>query len=97
MMVMMFVSGLLGMTSYNIRISATQKYVPDEKKGRFNGAFGTLSTVGAIAGEAAAGALSLMISERTVVVLANALCLLAALSWIGGRRKEVKKIYNVET
>ena len=97
MMVMMFLSGLLGMTSYNIRISATQKYVPDEKKGRFNGAFGTLSTVGAIAGEAAAGALSLVISEKAVVVLANALCLLAAVIWIGGRKQEVKKIYNVET
>ncbi len=97
MMVMMFVTGLLGMTSYNIRISATQKYVPDEKKGRFNGAFGTLSTVGAIAGEAIAGALSLAVSERAVVVIANALCLTAALVCIGGRKKDVAKIYNVET
>ncbi len=97
MMVMMFITGLLGMTSYNIRISATQKYVPDEKKGRFNGAFGTLSTVGAIAGEAIAGALSLAVSERAVVVIANALCLTAALVCIGGRKKDVAKIYNVET
>ena len=97
MMVMMFVTGLLGMTSYNIRISATQKYVPDERKGRFNGAFGTLSTVGAIAGEAIAGALSLAVSERAVVVIANALCLTAALACIGGRKKDVAKIYNVET
>lgn len=97
MMGMMFVTGLLGMTSYNIRISATQKYVPDEKKGRFNGAFGTLSTVGAIAGEAIAGALSLAVSERAVVVIANALCLTAALVCIGGRKKDVAKIYNVET
>ncbi len=97
MMAMTFTIGLLGMTSYNIRIAATQKYVPDEKKGRFNGAFGTLSTVGAFAGEAAAGALSLAVSERTVVVLANALCLLAALVFIGGRKKDVERIYNVET
>lgn len=97
MMAMTFTTGLLGMTSYNIRIAATQKYVPDEKKGRFNGAFGTLSTVGAFLGQAAAGALSLAVSERTVVVLANALCLLAALIFIGGRKKDVERIYNVET
>ena len=39
MMVSCFLTGILGVTSYTIRISATQSYVPDEKKGRFNGAF----------------------------------------------------------
>ena len=37
--------GVLGVTSYTIRISATQSYVPHEKKGRFNGAFNMLNTV----------------------------------------------------
>ena len=97
MAVMTFLSGLLGMTSYNIRIAATQKYVPDDMKGRFNGTFGTLSTIGALAGEALAGALSLVMSERPVVVIANALCLVAAIVFIGGRKKEVGRIYNVET
>ncbi|HAE16014.1 MAG TPA: hypothetical protein DCG51_05630, partial [Erysipelotrichaceae bacterium] len=39
MFILMLFSGLLGVTSWTIRISATQAYVPDEKKGRFNGAF----------------------------------------------------------
>lgn len=48
MMAMCLCNGLLGVTSYTIRISATQSYVPDEKKGRFNGAFNMLNTVGAL-------------------------------------------------
>ncbi len=97
MMVMTFLTGMFGITSYNIRLSATQKYVPDEKKGRFNGAFSTLNTVGVLIGQGAAGTLSLVMGERAIVVLANMLCLTAALLFILGGRKEVSKIYNVET
>ena len=97
MMVMTFLTGMFGITSYNIRLSSTQKYVPDEKKGRFNGAFNTLNTVGALAGQGAAGMLSLVMGERAIVVLANALCLAAAVLIIGGGRREVSEIYNVET
>ena len=61
--------GLLGVTSYNIRIPATQRYVPDEKKGRFNGAFNTLSMIGILAGEAFAGVLSLKIPLRIIVMI----------------------------
>ena len=85
---------MLGVTSYNIRLSTTQSYVPDDKKGRFNGAFGTLSTVGILLGQALAGALSSVIGERTIVVIANALTLVAALVFIGGGKKHVEKIYN---
>ena len=96
MMVMCGLTGILGVTSYNIRISSTQKYVPDEKKGRFNGTFNTLSTVGALLGQALAGALSVAVGERAIVVLANAMCLIAAVVFIGGSRKEVAKIYNTQ-
>ena len=97
MMVMCFLSGTLGITSYNIRISSTQKYVPDEKKGRFNGAFNTLVTVGAVAGQALAGGMSTFLGERTIVVIANALSLVAAVFVVGGSRKEVAKIYNTQS
>lgn len=96
MMVMTFSTGLLGVTSYNIRISATQKYVPDDKKGRFNGAFSTLSTVGALLGESLAGVLSVSVGEKWLVVGANAVLLLAAVVIIGGSRSEVSKIYNTQ-
>ena len=96
MMAMCFLSGMLGITSYNIRISSTQKYVPDGKKGRFNGAFQTISTVGMLLGQGAAGALSTLTGERAIVVIANALSLAAAVVFIGGARREVAKIYNTE-
>ena len=53
--------------SYTIRISATQSYVPDEKKGRFNGAFNMLNTVGSFTGNLLAGALvEMCIRDRHV-------------------------------
>ena len=94
MMVMTFLSGLLGVTSYTIRISATQNYVPDGKKGRFNGAFNTLCTAGVVLGQAAAGGFSLRFGERPLVTAANLLCLAAAVLFIGGRRRDISRIYN---
>lgn len=96
MMVCMLIMGLFGVTSYTIRISATQSYVPDEKKGRFNGAFNMLNTAGSFAGEMAAGALALVISQRHVVMVFYLVNFLAALVIIGGNRKHVGPLYNTE-
>ncbi len=94
MMLLCFIVGIGGVTSYTIRISATQSYVPDEKKGRFNGAFNMLSTIGALAGEFTAGILSESFPERTVLLASMLLCALAAVIFIGGGRKHVAAIYN---
>jgi len=96
MMAMTFLVGILGVTSYNIRLSATQNYVPDGKKGRFNGCFNTLCTLGTLLGEGAAGGLSLALDERRIVVLGCALCAVAALVLMGANRREVAAIYNAE-
>jgi MFS family permease len=96
MMCMTFASGMLGITSYNIRVSSTQQYVPDEKKGRFNGVFGTLNTVGMLLGEGIAGVLSRVMGERLITVIANAMCIIAAVIFIGGGKKDVAAIYNRE-
>jgi uncharacterized protein YceK len=95
MMPLTFLTGILGVTSYTIRISATQSYVPDEKKGRFNGAFNMLNTLGALLGEAAAGLLTVVMSERYVLSMFELFCMIAAIVFIGGNRKQVKKIYNI--
>ena len=79
---MCFIIGVCGITSYTIRISATQSYVPDARKGRFNGAFNMLSTLGALVGEFAAGAMTVFFPERTVLLAAMLLCTLAALVFI---------------
>ena len=94
MMAMCFIVGIGGVTSYTIRISATQSYVPDERKGRFNGAFNMLSTSGALIGEVLAGALTVFVPERVVLLAVMLLCALAAVVFIGGGRKYVMPIYN---
>ena len=94
MMLLCFIIGLGGVTSYTIRISATQSYVPDERKGRFNGAFNTISTAGALVGELLAGTLTQLISERMLLLIVMLLCALAAAVIIGGSHKEVSRIYN---
>ena len=94
MMALCFIVGIGGITSYTIRISATQSYVPDERKGRFNGAFNMISTAGALLGEVLAGGLTLLLPERIVLLSAMLLCALAAIVFIGGGREHVAYIYN---
>ncbi len=94
MMLLCFLIGIGGVTSYTIRISATQSYVPDERKGRFNGAFNMLSTAGALIGEFAAGTLSTVLPERIVLMSAMLVCAAAAVIFIGGGKRAVSAIYN---
>ncbi len=94
MMALCFLVGIGGITSYTIRVSATQSYVPDERKGRFNGAFNMISTAGALLGEVLAGGLTLIMPERVVLLSAMLLCALAAIVFIGGGKEYVSYIYN---
>ena len=94
MMALCFIVGIGGVTSYTIRISATQSYVPDEKKGRFNGAFNMIFTAGALIGEFMAGAMTTVLPERIVLMTAMLVCGAAALLFIGGGKKHVAYIYN---
>lgn len=96
MMVMCFCIGLLGVTSYNIRISATQRYVPDEKKGRFNGVFGTVNMAGIVLGQLTAGALAEVLPIRGIISAIMGLTGLAAVVVIGGSREAVSRVYNTE-
>lgn len=94
MAILCFFNGVLGVTSYTIRISATQSYVPDEKKGRFNGAFNMLNTVGSLTGQLAAGALTAVLLPRTVLTGFMMVAVIAAVVFIGGNRTAVSAIYN---
>ena len=86
--------GFGGITSYTIRISATQSYVPDERKGRFNGAFTLIYTVGALIGQILAGVLTLWLPERIVMLLIMMVNAAAAVIIIGGSKKHVAPLYN---
>ena len=96
MMIMCFIIGIGGVTTYTIRVSATQSYVPDEKKGRFNGAFNMLFMIGALTGEMIAGLASERVPERTILMIAMLTEAALALIIIGGAKKSVEKIYNCE-
>lgn len=54
----MLIEGTLSVTSYNIRISSTSTYVPDEKRGRFNGTFLAFNMIGSVLGQITGGLLS---------------------------------------
>ena len=96
MQIMCFLIGILSATSYNIRVSSTQSYVPDERKGRFNGAFLMLNTIGMLIGELTAGLLSEVVPLRLLLTCYMGLCVVAAVFLSGGNRKHVSLIYNRE-
>lgn len=93
---LMFVGGLMSVTTYNIRISATQSYVPHERKGRFNGTFQMMCTTGMLLGEVFGGSLSLVANERLIMAGTAGCCVIAAIILIGGNKKHVSEIYNRE-
>ena len=91
-----FLVGIGGVTSYTIRISATQAYVPNGMRGRFNGAFAMLDTVGALIGELCAGAVVTYLPMRQSLSVFMGIVLLAALVFIYGGRRHIKPIYNTQ-
>ena len=97
MRVFCFLTGILGVTSYAIRASATQSYVPDDRKGRFNGAFLMLTTGGSLLGELLAGVCTSFMPMRAVLALFMGVNVIAALVVIGGGKRHVKPLYNRET
>ena len=92
----LFVDGMLGVTSYNIRIAATQSYLPDSKRARFNGAYQMITSLGSLCGTLLAGTLAEALPERGVIVLFSAIGLAAAWLFIFRCRREVAAIYNRE-
>lgn len=97
MMLMQFITGMMGVTSYNIRITGTQAYVPDEKRARFNGSFVMINTLGMMLGQLVAGALAEIIPIRTVIVFFYAINLIAAIFIIAKNKKDIAPIYNIES
>lgn len=96
MMIVSFITGMLTVTSYNIRISSTQNYVPNDLRGRFNGTFQMICTLGGIFGQLMAGVLGEFLPIRPVILVFNILCIGAALSIMYRGRRHVKLIYNID-
>lgn len=96
MMVLCFIGGVLSVTSYNIRISSTQNYVPDANRGRFNGIFLMFCTLGMIAGQLLSGFIAEWVSGRLVQLIFMSLNLIGTFLIMFRGRKHVKLIYNRE-
>ena len=94
MAVSFFLIGIMGVTSFNIRISATQSYVPDDKRGRFNGTFQMIVSAGNILGQLLAGFLGEIYPERHVIIGLMSINMLAIYFIMYRKREHVKKIYN---
>lgn len=91
-----FCYGLLGITSYNIRIAATQSYIPDTKRARFNGTFQMLTSLGGVIGTLLAGSLAEIMPERRVCLLLSGMTFFAVWLFMFRGRKAVAAIYNRE-
>ncbi|MBQ6807953.1 MAG: MFS transporter [Firmicutes bacterium] len=97
MLLFCFLTGLLAVTSYSIRISSTQAYVPNDYRGRFNGVFQMVNNAGSIIGNLAAGALAELFSPRIVLLGFMCLSLLATFSIMIPNRQKVKPVFNRRT
>ena len=96
MLTVFFVGGMFSVTSYNIRVSATQSYVPDHLRGRFNGVFSMLSSVGSILGQLVAGVCGEFAPERAVIIGAMIVDFTCVMLIMYRGREHVKPIYNQE-
>ncbi len=96
MIVFMLIEGTMSVTSYNIRISATQNYVPDNKRGRFNGTFLFFNMLGSVLGQLIAGLIGDSgLSVPWIITVAFAFNLLCVFIFIIPNKKYIAPIYNV--
>lgn len=96
MLLIFFIAGVFSVTSYNIRVSATQSYVPDNLRGRFNGVFNMLSTVGSIVGQFVAGVCGEFAPERAIIIGAMIIDFTCVMLIMYRGREHVKPLYNRE-
>ncbi len=94
MLVIYLVYGVLGVTSFNIRTSATQSYVPNDKRGRFNGIFAVITMIGTVIGKLIGGVAG-EVFYIPYIIVGVALFNLAAVYFVVYRdKKDVKLLYN---
>jgi len=98
MMIFSFLTGLLSVTSFNIRMAATQTYIPSNKRGRVNSVQTLLWNIGAITGTM----IFAVIAEYSTIpyqylILMSAVVSISAIFLFPVRmHKEFKHIYNVD-
>lgn len=94
MLLIYLVYGFLGVTSFNIRTSATQSYVPNDKRGRFNGMFSVFTMFGMVIGKLSGGILGEFIFIPFIIVGTGVINLLGIYFFVVKNKKEIKLLYN---
>jgi len=94
MLVIQFIIGILSINSYNIRMSAVQSYVPTEKRGRVNGIFLIMTTVGMLMGRLLSGYLGELFDYQYIVLAMNFISLLAFVFIVLRNRQAIAAVYN---
>ena len=89
-----FIIGILSINSYNIRMSAVQSYVPTEKRGRVNGLFHILVTIGVLIGRLLSGYLGEFFAYPNIVLVMNGVSLIAFMFIILRNRSAIANVYN---
>lgn len=94
MAIINFLIGILGVTSFNIRISGTQNYIASDKRGRFNGMFMMVTMLGSVIGQFTSGILGDIFPIPTVVAGFMIINAMGAFAIMLRNKTHVKKIYN---
>lgn len=98
MVIFSFIVGLLSVTSFNIRMTATQVYIPTQLRGRVNSTQNLLWNIGAIIGALVTGLFAefTMLDYRFIMLLAAVVSMTAILVVPVRMHHEFKKIYNAD-
>lgn len=93
-----FIIGLLSVTSFNIRMTATQVYIPTEIRGRVNSSQKLLWNIGAILGALITGIIAeyTVLDYRFIMLLMSLVSLVTIVLVPVRMHQEFKKIYNAE-
>ncbi len=94
MLIIQFIIGILSINSYNIRMSAVQSYVPTEKRGRVNGIFHIMTTIGMLIGRLLSGYLGELFDYQYIVLGMNIMSLLAFVFIVLKNRVSIAQVYN---
>lgn len=98
MLTFSFIVGLLSVTSYNIRMAATQVYIPTELRGRVNSTQNLLWHIGGILGALSAGFLAeyTMLDYRFIVLILASVSITSIFLIPIRMKPEFIKIYNAD-
>ena len=94
MLVNRAICGFLGSNSAILRSSAVQRYIPERLRSRVNALNSVLLTTGASVFSLLMGFLGEVLDYRWCVTLGGAAALLACRFLIGGRRQDVRNVYE---